>query len=294
MVALATGRPCRGVLTGIRRPDGAVRWLRVNSMPLVRQGEDAPWGVASTFTDVTESLALARMKDEFVSTVSHELRTPLTSIRGALGLLVASADGLTPAARRMVEIAESNSRRLVRLIDDILDIERMESGRAPLAAEHADLGDLARQAVETMAAMADEHGVTVHADAPPTPAWVDPDRMLQVLTNLLSNAIKFSPAGGSVRLAVDADDARVTVRVADQGRGVPADRQRSIFERFEQVDQSDARDRGGTGLGLAICKSIVQQHGGAIGVESESGRGSTFWFTLPVQPDGTQPRREDA
>jgi PAS domain S-box-containing protein len=282
MVALATGAPSVGVLVGVERPDGVVRWLRVNSMPLVRPDESEPWGVASTFSDVTESLALARMKDEFVSTVSHELRTPLTSIRGALGLLVANADGLQPPARRMLEIAESNSRRLVRLIDDILDIERMESGRAPLNAHEVDLGDLVRQAVETMDAMADAAGVSLRSVAPPTVAVVDPDRVLQVITNLLSNAVKFSPTGATVLVELGVDGGAATVRVVDEGRGVPAERQAAIFERFEQVDSSDARERGGTGLGLAICKSIVQQHGGAIGVRSEPGRGSTFWFTLPL------------
>jgi PAS domain S-box-containing protein len=283
--ALATGESRVGVLVEIPSAGGP-RSIRVSSIPLRRVDEGHPRGVVSTFSDVTESLALARMKDEFVSTVSHELRTPLTSIRGALGLLVGSATtGLEPTARRMLEIAETNARRLVRLIDDILDIERMDSGRAPLHLVAVDIGDLVQQAADTMRALADAAQVTVVVEVTPAPALADADRILQVLTNLISNAVKFSPQGATVLISTECDDG-VTVRVRDEGRGVPEDRLGTIFERFEQVDMSDSRERGGTGLGLAICRSIVEHHGGRIGVTSALGRGSTFWFTLPAGGPG--------
>jgi PAS domain S-box-containing protein len=286
-VALATGEPLVGVLVEVPSVAGP-RSIRVSSIPLRRVDDGVPRGVVSTFSDVTESLALARMKDEFVSTVSHELRTPLTSIRGALGLLVGGATvGLEPTARRMLEIAETNARRLVRLIDDILDIERMESGRAPLHVADVDVGDLVQQAADTMRALADQAQVTIALELQPSAAVADADRILQVLTNLISNAVKFSPPGATVTITVERVGDVVEVRVDDEGRGVPEDRLATIFERFEQVDMSDSRERGGTGLGLAICRSIVEHHGGRIGVTSAVGRGSTFWFTLPVGGPGT-------
>jgi PAS domain S-box-containing protein len=264
-----------------RRADGTSFPVEYASTPIVEEGSIT--GAVVTFRDVTERREVERMKDEFVSVVSHELRTPLTSIRGSLGLLAAGKLGEVPEkGRRMLEIAVQNTDRLVRLINDILDIERIESGRVTMELRSVDASDLARQSVEVMSAMADKAGVRLLARADRHPLEADPDRILQVLTNLLSNAIKFSPAGAEVALAVERGDGEVVFRVRDQGRGIPADRLESIFERFSQVDSSDARDKGGTGLGLAICRSIVQQHGGRIWVESVPGEGSTFTFTLPT------------
>ncbi len=233
---------------------------------------------------------LDQIKDEFISTVSHELRTPLTSIRGALGLLSAGLMGTVDAkAQNLLRIAVTNTDRLIRLINDILDIERMESGRATLHVRQCNLRELVQQATETMTAMADGAGVTLQIEARVDQEEValdgDPDRILQVVTNLLSNAIKFSPSGTAVTISVDADPDWLTLRVSDQGRGIPLDKLESIFDRFQQVEASDARQKGGTGLGLAICKTIVQQHNGSIWAESnpqqKRGPGASLIIALP-------------
>ena len=242
-------------------------------------------GSVTTFRDISERRAVDRMKDEFVSTVSHELRTPLTSIRGALGLLVSGRMGEIPEkAARLLEIASTNTDRLVRLINDILDIERMESGKATLSKVPTDAAELVRQATDVMRQLAEQAGITVAVNALPLPLIADPDRIVQTLTNLIGNAIKFSPARSTIHVSAQATDGAVVFRVADQGRGVPPEKLDAVFERFKQVDASDSRDKGGSGLGLAICRSIVRQHGGEISVQSEVGRGSEFSFTIPTAP----------
>jgi signal transduction histidine kinase/CheY-like chemotaxis protein len=226
------------------------------------------------------------VKDEFISTVSHELRTPLTSIRGALGLLSAGLLGNVDAkAQNLLRIASSNTERLIRLINDILDLERMESGRAPLKLRRCSIQDLAREAVDTMAPMAEGNGLRIDlvCRAPRESIYfdADPDRILQVLTNLLSNAIKFSPAGTAITVQIDSDLNSVLLKVVDRGRGIPTDKLEVVFGRFQQVEATDASKKGGTGLGLAICRSIIQQHGGAIWAQpNESGPGTTLWVQL--------------
>jgi signal transduction histidine kinase len=218
--------------------------------------------------------------------VSHELRTPLTSIRGALGLL--SSGVLSQAndkASNLLRIALSNSDRLVRLINDILDLERIQSGREPLTFRGVQLGDLVRQAIEGMQPVAESAGVQLIHDATQVEIAADPDRLLQVLTNLLSNAIKFSPPNSTVSVMLRPGVTGVTVSVIDHGRGIPADKLETIFGRFQQVDASDAREKGGTGLGLAICRTIVLQHSGRIWAERNPLRGSTFRVYLPYQPE---------
>jgi signal transduction histidine kinase len=197
---------------------------------------------------------LDNLKDEFISTVSHELRTPLTSIRAALGLLSAGVAGkVDEKAANLLRIASSNTDRLVRLINDILDLERMESGRAPLMMRLCSLPDLVQQAVDTMKSMAEAGAVRL--EIAPEPANTassfdgDPDRMLQVLTNLLSNAIKFSPPGAAVRILTASDGTNLVLQIEDSGRGVPAEKLETIFDRFGQVEASDARQKGGSGLG---------------------------------------------
>jgi signal transduction histidine kinase/CheY-like chemotaxis protein len=233
---------------------------------------------------------LDTIKDEFISTVSHELRTPLTSIRGALGLLSSGVMGNVDAkAQNLIRIAVTNTDRLIRLINDILDLERMQSGRAPLQVRRCSMRELAQQAVETMTPMADSAGVrlTLQLTAAPDAVFFDgdPDRILQVLTNLLSNAIKFSPSPSTVRISIGGDDQAVVLRVSDEGRGIPVDKLDSIFDRFQQVEASDARQKGGTGLGLAICRTIVQQHNGSIWAESHNqnhpGAGASLIVSLP-------------
>jgi len=221
-----------------------------------------------------------QLKKGFLSTVSHELRTPLTSIRGSLGLLASGAAGPLPDhVVEVVALAERNAIRLMALIEDILDLERLETGKIELHITRVPIASILRRAMESLAAFG-AHGVTVDAPNVSSSIDVDADRIVQVLVNLLSNAVKFSPPGGVVTIAVTVDGQWTEFRVIDHGRGVPAVHRRAIFERFRQVDPSDAREKGGAGLGLAICKSIVEQHGGSIGVESEEGAGSAFWFRL--------------
>jgi len=242
---------------------------------------------------LVERSGLDNVKDEFISTVSHELRTPLTSIRGALGLLSSGLLGNVDAkAQNLLRIASSNTERLIRLINDILDLERMESGRAALNLRRCSIYDLAGEAMDTMAGMADAAGVRLElsCSAPRDSIYFDsdPDRILQVLTNLLSNAIKFSPPASKVSIQIEANLDSLFLKVIDRGRGIPADQLESVFDRFQQVESSDSTRKGGTGLGLAICRSIIQQHGGAIwaqpnppnqnGAGPEQGaRGTTLW-----------------
>ncbi|MGF1539823.1 MAG: ATP-binding protein [Pleurocapsa sp.] len=241
-------------------------------------------GAVVIFKDITERQIIDRMKDEFVSVVSHELRTPLTSIRSAIGLLSSGRlDPKSDKSQRLLEIALDNSNRLVRLINDILDLERIKSGSVTMIKESYDTATLMREAVEVVQSMADKAKITISVQPLSVQIWIDRDRIIQTLTNLLSNAIKFSPPQTTVHLeALRQGDDTVLFQVKDCGRGIPPEHLETIFDRFQQVDASDSRDRGGTGLGLAICRSIVQQHGGQIWVESTLGQGSTFYFTLPT------------
>lgn len=238
---------------------------------------------AANIQDISERREVDRLKSEFVATVSHELRTPLTSIRGSLGLLAAGVTGdLTPKGRELVRLAERNSVRLTALINDILDFERLDSGRVEMHFAAADLQMLVEQSFESVRAFADDQEISLASHPTKARIWADADRIVQVLVNLLSNGIKFSAPGGEMRVWAEEQGSRVRVFVKDQGRGIPATHRQRIFERFFQVESSDKRDQGGTGLGLAICKAIVEHHGGRIGVESEEGAGSTFWFELPA------------
>jgi signal transduction histidine kinase/DNA-binding response OmpR family regulator len=241
--------------------------------------------------DLRQRKQLDTIKDEFISTVSHELRTPLTSIRGALGLLSAGLMGhVDEKAANLLRIASSNTDRLVRLINDILDLERMDSGRAPMQFRPCSLPELIVQSVETMNSMAEGAGVKIQTVPEPfgMPAAFegDPDRIQQVLVNLLSNAIKFSPSGNSILIRTGCDADSLYLHVEDAGRGVPTEKLESIFDRFNQVESSDARQKGGTGLGLAICRTILTQHNGAIWAErndrdGSSRAGTTFVVRIP-------------
>jgi PAS domain S-box-containing protein len=264
-----------------RRKDGTTFPVIFSSTPIrLESGETG--GIVVTFTDITERREIERMKDEFVSVVGHELRTPLTSIRGSLGLMAGGVFGeLDDQGKRMLDIAVSNTDRLVRLINDILDIERIESGRVTMQKVACRSDELVAHAIEAMHGQAETMGIGLVSEADPVVLRADSDRILQTLMNLIANAIKFSPRGEEVRVTAHAVAETVLFSVADHGRGVPPDKLEAIFERFGQVDASDARDKGGFGLGLPIARSIVEQHGGAIWVDSETGHGSTFWFTLP-------------
>lgn len=248
-------------------------------------------GMMSIGEDITERYAIERMKDEFISVVSHELRTPLTSIHGGLNLL--STGLINPQSERgvhVMKIVAESAERLVRLVNDILELERLESGKIFLNKQVVNAADLLLQATEQMQVMANRSGINLEVSSKSLQFYADPDRVLQVLTNLLSNAIKFSESrGGNIKLSVETElpenleeIPKILFKIQDQGRGIPSDKIERIFERFHQVDASDSRKKGGTGLGLAICRSIVEQHGGQIWVRSKVDQGSCFYFTLPM------------
>jgi PAS domain S-box-containing protein len=261
----------------VARPDGSRLAVEVRATML----EDGRVQVIAR--DISERKEVDRVKDEFVSVVSHELRTPLTSIRGALGLLAAGKLDASPdKRRRMLDLATSNTDRLIRLINDILDIERMRSGGVSFDRTEVSASDLLASAVEAMRPIADRAGVALSMSSEDLKLFADADRMTQTLTNLIDNAIKFSPSDSSVEVSVRRDRRFARFEVRDHGRGIPSAMRDSVFNRFQQVDNSDSRDKGGTGLGLAICRSIVEQHGGKIWVESAVGEGSAFLFTIPL------------
>jgi PAS domain S-box-containing protein len=264
---------------------GPIVWVLIGTS-LVRDSQGRPLYFVKQIQDITERRAIERMKSEFISVVSHELRTPLASIRGSLGLLAAGVlDHQSETAQQMLSIAAVESERLVRLVNDILDLERLEADIVPLNRQWGDAALIVQRAMAAMQSLAEEHDITLHSIPNPLNVWADHDRIMQTLVNLLSNAIKFSPPGSAITLTVKGLTNQILFQVQDQGRGIPADKLESIFGRFQQVDASDSRDRNGTGLGLAICRNIVQQHGGDIWVESTLGKGSTFYFTLPKTPD---------
>lgn len=223
---------------------------------------------------------LEKMKDEFISTVSHELRTPLTSLRGALGLLSGGALETRPEkSRQMLEIAINNTDRLVKLVNDILDLQRISSGKSELQRTEILAEELLRRAAAMEAVAQDRISWTAEEIF----VWADGDLIVQVLRNLLSNAIKFSPTEGRITLCARAlNEQEVVFEIHDEGGGIPADKLEHIFERFQQVDASDSRDLGGTGLGLAICRSILHLHDGRIWATSTPGDGTTFSFNLPI------------
>ena len=228
--------------------------------------------------DVSERKEVERLKKEFVSTVSHELRTPLTSIRGSLTLLSVGAMGALPEqAKKVVSIAERNTIRLIGLINDILDIEKLEAGKLDMVFENTNMKDIMERSEQSVNTFAANNGVKLEMMPTDAQVYADGDRIVQVLVNLLSNAIKFSPQGQTVTVAVENAAGFVHVRVIDRGRGIPEQFKKLLFQRFQQVEASDAKKKGGTGLGLAICKGIIEQHGGQIGVDSEEGKGSTFF-----------------
>jgi len=264
-----------------RRRDGSTfdAEIAVGSLKL----EDGVHLVAAV-RDVTERKASERVKEDFISTVSHELRTPLTSIAGALGLLESGAVGEMPEkAGRLVYIARASSERLVRLINDLLDVEKIASGMVRFDLQPLDLRTAARRAVEGVSAFAAERAIVIRLAAPENPIMVrgDMDRLIQVFTNLLSNAAKFSPDNGVIDMLLKTENGRARVVVRDRGPGVPEAFRASIFGKFAQADSSSAREKGGTGLGLAISKEIVERHHGQIRLVSTTGQGAVFEVELP-------------
>lgn len=277
------GERRRYEVTG-KRTDGRVFTVDVAASLIPTSG---PTQFVAVIRDISERKRVEEMKSEFVATVSHELRTPLTSISGSLGLVCGGAAGEMPhRAKRLIEIAHTNSKRLVRLINDILDVEKIESGKATLDIQPTPLIPLLDQVIDATNAFAEGYGVQLALVGDPGEMTVlaDHDRLAQVVTNLLSNAAKFSPAGSKVEVSVERLGQRCRITVADRGSGIPEAFRARIFSRFAQADSSDSRQKGGTGLGLSIVRELATRMGGSVGFEDREGGGTCFHVDLPLDP----------
>jgi signal transduction histidine kinase/DNA-binding response OmpR family regulator/CHASE3 domain sensor protein len=279
----------------MRRLDGRSAILLASATPL-RDADNAISGVAAVFQEISRLRELDRMKDEFVSVVSHELRTPLTAIRGSLQLLLAS-DSSVPDSddRELLTVALRSCDRLVRIINDMLDVSKIEAGKLLLARRRLSVGDIVRQSIASILPLAREAGVELRSEVPHDIAGVeaDPDRLTQAAVNLLSNAVKFAPRGSAVVIAAREETNAVLISVADAGPGIHPDDVSRLFQKFQQLDSSGTRRVGGTGLGLAITKGIVEEHGGSVWVESVVGVGTTFFVRLPKGGSSAAPATAD-
>ena len=245
--------------------------------------------------DITERLEQEQLQADFISMVSHELRSPLTSIKGSMGLLLSKAAGqLPPKAEGLLEIAHRNADRLVLIINDILDMEKISSGRLDFELETADLSELVAESLRANATAHQRFGLQIKCHGVDTPTYIETDanRIIQVLTNLMSNAAKFSKPGGTVEISVEKTPENVCVSVRDEGMGIAPEDQHKIFQRFADMANSDRATKGGTGLGLSICKAIVEGLGGTIDFVSKEGLGTTFTFTLPVKTRHSGPEND--
>ena len=271
----------------VRGDDGKRRWHQAIAAGVDQLSNGTSTRMVGVIQDITERKRLERLKDEFVSSVSHELRTPLTSIKGSLGLLVGGAvDKTTDEAAGMLQIAHENSERLLILINDLLDMDKIQAGKLDLHLEKVDLAELINKALQAHLGYADKYGVLLASNAQTFPSLEfsgDEHRLLQILSNLISNAIKFSPRGEIVTLEAAVEDDTLQISVNDHGPGIPQAFKSEIFKPFSQADASDTRQRGGTGLGLAITKRLVELHGGSIEFESQPGQGTVFNIRLPLQ-----------
>ena len=275
--------------------DGSVHTVTVTYIPHInKQEKPMVKGFFALTSDISERKAIERMKDEFISVVSHELRTPLTSIHSSLKILATGKLGnLSPKGQRMLTIADEQTERLVRLVNNVLDFQRIQSGKIKMNKKACSATELMLEACRTMQTMAQEQGVKLFSEHVAFLVWADYDYIVQTLTNLLSNAIKFSPPESTISLSAKMQPPQrnssrqksvpyVIFEVKDEGQGIPANQLETIFERFQQVDSSDSRKKGGTGLGLTICRQIIEEHGGKIWAQSCLGKGSNFFFTLPL------------
>lgn len=273
-----------------RRKNGEAytQWLNINA---VRDGSGKVTHYVGVTFDISELKASERVKDEFIASVSHELRTPLTSIHGSLGLLDSGVVAVSEEkSAELIRIARGNSQRLLRLIDDILDIAKIESEKMKFHLRSVNVAELVAGAVEANEEYAKQFGVQIDVETGPDDARVlgDKDRLMQVLANLLSNAVKNSPEGGTADVATVSRDGYWRVSVTDYGPGIPESFRGEIFGKFAQADATDRRRRGGTGLGLSISKAIIDRLGGRIGFDSEPGTRTCFYFELPkMQPHWT-------
>ena len=277
------GEICQAEEMDIER-DGIRHQMQAWGRPGYNEHGELTFGIA-VYEDISARKQLDLLKNRFVSTVSHELRTPLTSIHGALGLILGNALGeVPPKIHAMLELAEQNSQRLIRLINDILDMQKIEAGQMNFHFARVQLQPLLHCAVEQMAGYAEQHQVTLELSPVPDDLWLwaDSNRLMQVLANLLSNAAKFSFANSTVRIQVQQRDEQVRIAIIDQGPGIDDEFKALIFRPFSQSDTSDVRNFGGTGLGLSISKSIVEKHGGTLTFDSTAGQGSSFYIDLKL------------
>jgi signal transduction histidine kinase len=277
----------------LRHKTHGYRWFLITGQ--AKWGADgAPRHLITSIKDIDDSVRAERMRSEFVSTVSHELRTPLTSIMGALSLIRAHVAGqISEKAEQLVTIAHENCERLVRLINDLLDVEKIEAGKVTFIFKEENLAKLVAKAKEENDLYAQQHGATIVVGPVAQDATVEVDeaRFAQVMANLLSNAARYSPPGGTIKIATKLLDGAVRISVTDQGPGIPAEFHDRIFQRFAQAEAADGRKRGGTGLGLNIASAIVEAHNGTIGFETSEGKGTTFHFELPTTQPGAVPVR---
>lgn len=272
------------VLTGLDDETLAAQALHDGAQDYLIKGEISTRGLFRALRYASERKRLEWLKDEFISSVSHELRTPLTSISGSLGLLMSKAVGTLPdAAMRLLAIAHANSQRLIRLVNDILDIQKMESGSVVFNYKRVAVRSLVEEAIEANRGFAEGHGVRIRLEDASAVGDVraDPDRLVQAVTNLLSNAVKFSPANCEVTIAIEKSNDTVRICVRDHGPGIPVDFKPHVFQRFAQAETTSERKTGGTGLGLNITKQIVDRLGGQVGFADAPGGGTVFHIELP-------------
>lgn len=293
---ITTNIPC-SIEHRIIHPDGTERVVQ-EIAEVTRTGGGTPLRMLGTIQDITERKKVERMKDEFISTVSHELRTPLTSIRGSLGLLIGGAVGeFSSQATSLLTIANKNTERLLLLINDILDISKIESGTVRLHLRPVAVTPFLEQVIAANETYAAEYGIAFENKSQLNDAWVlgDANRLTQVMNNLMSNAAKFSPAGSQVHINAARNGYFIRISVTDHGPGIPQEFRPHLFDKFTQSDSSDTRQVGGTGLGMSIAKALVERHGGSIGFVTDNNVGTTFYFDLPAwyEPGlGTMPPQE--
>ncbi|MGI2169910.1 PAS domain-containing protein [Shewanella sp. MF05960] len=282
--ALVTG--IHNVIHRIIRPSGEVRWVHGLGQ-IVSEDRNPDLIMVGSLQDITDRMKLQKVKDDFISTVSHELRTPLTSINGALTLLQSGKITTLPEkAQKLMDIASSNCKQLSRLINDLLDIEKLAAGKMLFEMKQLQMAPLLQRALTDHQPYADLHHITLVLQQEPlindVCIYADEHRLLQIFTNFLSNAVKFSPQAGSVTLSASVIDNEIEIAVQDQGAGIPEDFKTKIFEKFSQADASSAKTKGGTGLGLALCKELTEAMHGSIGYDSSAEQGARFYVRFPL------------
>lgn len=236
--------------------------------------------------DISERYELEKLKQQFVTMVSEDLRAPLARINEVLEKVIAQEYGpLTEDGKRNASITARNTTRLISLVNDLLDIKQIQDGNLDLSPDRTDIQKILTESASALKSLSEKKNIFLEVTAKPTEIVADEEKLIQVVINLLSNAVKFSPEGSTIKLSSFKHQEHIEVTVEDRGQGIPASHRQSIFERFQQVRASDASEKGGSGLGLAICKAIIESHGGEIGVQSEEGMGSKFWFRVPLAPE---------